>query len=584
MLGRLLLVLSVMAALPAAGQETSLRASVDATRVGLEDQVELTITVEGRSVDLAEELRLPPLKNLRAVAGPSVSTQVSIVNGAMSQARVYTWLLQPQAVGPAEVGVARARLAAGEKTTTPLALEVVPGRVRPDARARHQDPFDPFRGEDPFESFFGRRRGRPAAPPKLRVEASVDRTRLHVGEPVVLTYHVVTQTTVTDLAFVEAPQYAGFWAEDLPRPTVPPGGQPVTVEGEAYRRFAFLQKLLFPTRAGPLTLPAVRMRLSVAGGAGFFADPRESVVERATRPIALEVEPLPGEPGFQGAVGRFKVTALLDREAVSLGEAANLRFSLEGTGNLKWVDQGPEVKVPGAKVYPPQVKSDLKPGPRGIQGSKTWEFVVVPETAGSLEVPALPFAYFDPQAGRVVRVQTRPLPLRVEGAVAAAGVPPPPFSAPRAAAGAPLPLRADLDSPTRREGTLGARVLLLVAGAVLLGHVGLLGASHWRDRRRRAEGRSASRRGVRHALGQLAQATRPGLTKEAAAALVEAALRDVFGPLPEEAGTELSERQRAVREVLGEVHFVRYAPQLGDYTEKLREVSARAAAVVRKWA
>jgi hypothetical protein len=32
------------------------------------------------------------------------------------------------------------------------------------------------------------------------------------------------------------------------------------------------------------------------------------------------------------------------------------------------------------------------------------------------------------------------------------------------------------------------------------------------------------------------------------------------------------------------VHAVRYAPQLADYTERLRALSLRAAEVVRRWA
>jgi len=43
------------------------------------------------------------------------------------------------------------------------------------------------------------------------------------------------------------------------------------------------------------------------------------------------------------------------------------------------------------------------------------------------------------------------------------------------------------------------------------------------------------------------------------------------------------ERERAAREVLGEVQFLRYAPQVGDYSDKIREVAARAAGVIRRW-
>ena len=71
-----------------------------------------------------------------------------------------------------------------------------------------------------------------------------------------------------------------------------------------------------------------------------------------------------------------------------------------------------------------------------------------------------------------------------------------------------------------------------------------------------------------------------GMSKEEAAGLIERALHDLFGSVD---GDD-SERGRAVRQLLDEVHRVRYAPQLGDYSERLRELAARAGEVVRKWA
>ena len=58
-------------------------------------------------------------------------------------------------------------------------------------------------------------------------------------------------------------------------------------------------------------------------------------------------------------MGRFRTSLSLDRDAVPLGDAALLRFKVEGTGNLKWIDRPPAVEVRGARVYPPQVKNDL---------------------------------------------------------------------------------------------------------------------------------------------------------------------------------------------------------------------------------
>jgi hypothetical protein len=169
------------------------------------------------------------------------------------------------------------------------------------------------------------------------------------------------------------------------------------------------------------------------------------VVQRSTKPITVEVKPIPDEPGFSGAVGRFTASVSLDRPVLNFGEAATLRFRVEGSGNLKWIDRGPALVVPGAKVYPPQVKSDLQSKPTGISGSRTWEYVVVPQTAGTLEIPALAFSHFDPASGRMVKSETAPLPLRVEAGTASAS-PLPPVAGPTPAShGGSLPLRADLE-------------------------------------------------------------------------------------------------------------------------------------------
>jgi BatD DUF11 like domain len=551
----------------------SIRSEVDARRVGVADMIELTLTVEGQ---LLEEVPLPPLTNARVVSGPSVSTQVSILNGQMTQSRTWTWVLKPGSAGKAEVGPARAKFASGEQSAPAIPIEVVAGSVKPSRPSRRTNPFtDPFGAMDPFEGMRGRRG--PAAEPHMALEAKVNRTSLHVGEPLLLTYYLYTQVSPRDLQPVEAPKYPGFWVEDLERPKGAPNGESATLDGIPYRRFAIMQKLLYPMRAGPLTIPASTMKIGTMP-LGFFDS--GVVVERSTKPLTVDVKPIPDEPGFSGAVGRFKASARLDRDALALGEAATLRFTVEGTGNLKWVDRAPELKVEGARVYPPQTKSDLKAGLEGLAGSKTWEFVVVPQTTGTLEVPALAFSYFDPASSRVVRAETKEMPLRVEGGTAAAGVPAMPASRPAAGAGAPLPLRTSLDLPRAALPILGGRTVGLAALAVLALHALLFGASALGGYRRSSDRPPAPKRSVRAALRDLERVGKDGMSKEASATLIEKALHDVFGELD---GDD-SERARAVGRLRDDVHFVRYAPQLGDYSEKLRELAARAADVVNRWA
>ncbi len=574
----LLVVLALLAMAGTLRAETTVRAEVHAGKLGVDDELQLTLTIEGEA-NLAQEVAVPALRNLRVAGGPFLSTQVSIVNGAMSQQRVYTWVLQPAAVGKAEIGSFTVKLAGGDKTTEPIAVDVVAGSIFPTPQRRRADPFDPFGGEDPFERLLGGRRERRPAP-KVLVKVVPARTRLHVGEPLLLTYFVYTQTTIADLRFADAPQYPGFWSEDLEQPK-DGRDEVVMLDGERFHRLPILRKLLFPTRAGQLTIPSAKFRIGLPRDS--FFDVGNLGLTRASDPVTIAVDAIPEEPGFSGAVGRFSTKATLDKPSVVLGEAATLRFRIEGSGNLKWIDKGPTVNVPGARVYPPSTSSDLKTSAQGISGSKTWEFVVVPETTGTLDIPSLSFAYFDPEAGRIVRAETPALPLVVQGSGAGPGPVVPATGAAPLARGT-LPLRAALDLPSAWLPQPSAKVLGAALLAALLLHAGLLLGPGLVERIRTAGGRPAPLRPARAALAAIERVQRDRMGKEAAAAALEKALHDVFGPLQNGGASGDGERERAARQVLGEVQFLRYAPQLGDYSDKIREVAARTADVIRRWA
>ena len=553
-------------------EDLTVQSAVDARRVGVQDVVEWSLVLEGGTMRLEGDVAVPPLKNLKVVGGPSVSTQVSLVNGRMSQKKVYTWILKPLAVGPAEVGAVQLKYAGGEATAPAVALEVAAGHLRPEEPARRANPSgaDPF-GPSPFEDMFGGHRGRNVEG-KLFIEAVPSRSRVRVGEAVLVTYFVYARgVQPTDFQSAANPQYPGFWAESIESKETPKEEQ-VRVDGEAFLRFPIHKKLLFPTKAGTLTIPALTLRVSLGRQSVFDAG---ATITRSTRPLKLEVEPLPAAAGeFAGAVGRFKATATAEPLSLRLGEAATVRFKVEGVGNLKWVDRGPELVIEGARVFAPQVKSDLTARADGLAGTKTWEYVVVPETSGRLQVPSLPFAYFDPAEGRVVRAETAALALEVQGGAASAGAPSLALAPASRARGA-LALRDALDPPRRLMGEIKPRGLGLLLLVVALGHGGLFLLGRFSPFGRSGGVRGHGRAAVRH----LERAAEPGIAKEQAAALIEQALHEAFADKDGNA-----ERERVVSSLVEEVHLVRYAPQLGDYSEKLRDLARRAREAVERWA
>lgn len=541
--------LVLLTAQGALAQSGSVRTEVDARKIGVDDVATLSIVLDGDAASL--DAALPALKNLRIVGGPSTSTQISFVNGSMSRQKVLSYVLRAEKAGNAEVGAVSVQ---GYPPTAPIGIEVVSGAIRPA-----QPPQDPFGGRDPFEEIFGRpRRSQPQNQGKLFVEAVLSRPAARVGEPILVTYFVYTQISLSGVEFAEAPKYPGFWAEEIDRTRGDSSGENTLVQGEPFLRYPVLERLLFPTRTGLLEIPEARLRLVPAGGAFGVAAP----IERSTKVLRVSVNPLPNGTPEGSAVGTYEVESSVDRSTVALGDAITFRFKVKGRGNLKWVDAGPSLEIPGARVFPPRVTSDLKTTRQGIEGSKTWEFVIVPEKEGTYEIPSVPFSSFDPATQSLRTDRTNAIPVTVSAATASA-----PAAAPRNST-APVSLRADLDSPqTDLSRAAGAVALLSLAAQ----------AWAWRRRPSASANHGRSRSAMAAALAELRSESLLSGTKERAAARIAGSLESVFGARAEWPNDDTGDLLRSLSE---DLEFLRFAPQLGSYDAKLKEVRDRAVAIL----
>jgi hypothetical protein len=589
------LAVAIVAAAPGdlrADDDLAAQVSVDTARPAADEYVRLTYTFTGAG--LSGALRVPPLelKNLSVAGGPSRSEQVSYVNGVFSRTLSLTWVLRPQGPGPAEVG--EATFGFGDKTVKASSYLLEVGPARPGGAARRPSQEEEA---DPLSQFFRQRgaasvpRAGRAARPFLEYRVTPDKTTAYVGEEITLTYELLTQADVQGLEYLEPPKFPGLWAEDLEKPERPEGRRDV-VDGRTVMRFTLLRKVVSGLTPGTVTLPESKIRTSVRAGSDPFGDPfgffpRPQVLDLVAKPLTLRILAIPGRPDFKGPVGRFDLTAKVDRTRVGVGDAVTLKVRLAGTGNLRTASDPPALKVPGARVYPPTTKND--PSHLGrLQTSTEWSWVVVPTEKGTVAIPPVSIETFDPAEKRIVTKTTAPLEVVAESgpgtAAAAAGTAvaettlPEAPKAPAAPSAAPTPGRAAVDLA---HGTVTFPLWALVAlpAAVALAAGGAL---------------VAARRGRRRGVWRQALDPEPGETKERAAARVDRALREALAGrhrLDETLGPGellaalrdkgLPEGRIAdVKALLDDVEFLRFAPQLGEYDARIREMRARAARVL----
>ena len=407
----------------AGAQDFRVQASVSANRIGMDDDLQLTVSMFGDSLGRASAPMLPKLEGFR-IGGSSQSTSIQWINGRMSATRAITYRLVPVAEGKHIIDRVSVTYQGTQYLTEPIEVEVVAGSVRPQG-GRRSDPFDAFNPP--------RQRRRAKVAGEVYVEAALSRPSTYVGEQVILIYRLYTQLPIMGLEVDQQPKLTGFWVEEVKMPKEPEWKE-TTVKGKTYYVFEIKKSILFPTKVGTATIEPATFSMAIRGSSdpfdSFFFRTTDTI-RRTTKPVSLEVKPLPsaGKPrDFSGAVGKFDLALEMDKDAIAAGEPLTVDVVVKGKGNLKTVEV-PDLPTPDSfRTYDPKTEEKFSAGGSGFGGEKRWEFVLVPSAPGKYKLGPLSLSYFDPAKKSYVTAKAGPLTLNVGGATAIAGAP---IAAPR---------------------------------------------------------------------------------------------------------------------------------------------------------
>ncbi len=182
------------------------------------------------------------------------------------------------------------------------------------------------------------------------------------------------------------------------------------------REFAVvaIERTYIPKQPGAIVLPAPALRLAwTSAFTPDFVNGRRPTdrhdFEIETQALRLEVLECPEEgrpPDFDGAVGRFEVSAEVGLDEVDVGEIFELTLTIEGAGNLGHFEVPGLGDLPGFHVY--GSIAEATPGRLTV----TYDLAA---THGDLtSFPEIRFPYLDPGPPAVYRVaRTAALPLVV---------------------------------------------------------------------------------------------------------------------------------------------------------------------------
>ena len=81
-----------------------------------------------------------------------------------------------------------------------------------------------------------------------------------------------------------------------------------------------------------------------------------------------------------------------------------------------------QVDAAGVKLYDPKVEEEERVTNGVYGGRRLFEYILIPEQGGTLNIPPLRFAYFDPHQARYEVLESAPITIYSEGSVAEEGV------------------------------------------------------------------------------------------------------------------------------------------------------------------
>jgi len=361
-------------------------ATINAPEATVEDQLLLTLTIEGSR---SAQPTLPELSDFE-VYPRGQSTQMSFVNGRVTSSVSHNYLLVPKRAGTFTIGPATVELDGQVYASQPIEVSIL------DASQQPQQSRDLF------------------------ISAKVSTTNPYVGQEVVYIWRFYRRVRIGD-ARLEPQDFRGFLVEDLGKVRE----YQATVNGVQYL-VSEIRKALFPQETGTVIIPASRLTCEVLvrgrrGGSSAFGDffgtaTTETTVLRS-REIELDVKPLPpAPPGFSGLVGSFHIDAQISKAELKVGESATLRLTVSGNGNVQMISEPQMPELGAFKVYDDKPKGSVERSGARLSGSRTFSKALVPLEAGELAVPPVSLVYFDPGAGEFRDIRTAAIPLRVSPA------------------------------------------------------------------------------------------------------------------------------------------------------------------------
>lgn len=434
---KLLFILSIFLLTNTVAFAASFNTTVSSNSVSVGEQIQVTFKVDKSRVS---NFKPPTFKGFTVLMGPSQSSFTQIINGQVSQSFSYIYVLRAESVGTFEIAPAQITVEGEVLRSNPVKITVKKGQANnQQSHSQAQSHSQQSQGQSQQDNEKAlSKEANELISKHLFVRLNVNKNKVYKGEPVYATYrlYINPELNVLNASAPKQPMFNGFWSQEFKLDQIQYSGSE-NINGINYRYADIAKVLLIPQQTGMLTIEPFEMEFVVRlrvqsqrkrsrdpwGFDDFFDDPFFSganyrdfkyVGKSATGKVNVMPLPEPIPADFSNGVGSYKFSASIDKTKMKTNEPFTVKYKVEGTGNLKLV-QNPILALPNdLEQFEPKFIENINYSAAGMSGSKVFEYVIIPRAPGKFTVPSVSFVYFDYQQKRYFTINSEEFTVEVE--------------------------------------------------------------------------------------------------------------------------------------------------------------------------
>lgn len=393
-------------------------ATVNNNNPAVGENIQITYSLQNAQ---GSEFKAPSFKGFTLLGGPSTSQNMQMMNGSVSRSITWTYVLRADIEGSYTLASATVKADGKTVQSNSITIKVSKGSAQQQQQQQQQKTQDKDLNKQASDII----------KKNLFVTLSVNKTNVYQGEQLVATYKLYLNPELQTRSInpKSAPTFNGFWAQELEQKKIEWSRE--NVNGTNYNVAVVKRVVLIPQQSGKLTIEpfdfdcvvALQVQNQQRRRNSFFDDfffnsgsYKDFPFVAKSKTEYVNVKPLPsGAPAdFNSAVGEMELKAWLDKPKTKTGEPVTLKVRVSGSGNIKLIEPFKLNIPPDFDAYDPKVSDNVTVSASGVNGSKVFEYLLIPRNPGEFKLDPVHFTYYDLNKKKYITLTSESFTIKVE--------------------------------------------------------------------------------------------------------------------------------------------------------------------------